>query len=174
MPATVAAIATPLISRPEGVEAFEKGAAGSGICSGATASREHNSAAARSPSKTPPRGFGFQGRTGISDAGIEGAAPTSPGVSFVGAFFGGSPFGSAFNGLPSSDRTGAPMIPSTLGLALPSLLACALHKACYFSYCIARIVSRKKLCLQKIVFRASELPGVDYAHTGSRCQPQTV
>src|SRR5262249_11392898 len=167
-----AAIATPLISRPEGVEAF--GTAGSGICSGATASRECNSAAARSPSKTPPRGFDFQGRTGISDARIEGAAATSLAVPFVGVFFGGSLFGLAFNVLPSSDRTGAPMTPSTLRLAFALSPCVCATSSCYFSYCIAKIVSRKKLCLQKIVFRASRLPGVDYGHTGSRSQPQAV
>src|SRR5262245_23985572 len=119
MPPTAAAIATPLISRPEGVEALENGTVGSGVCSGATAGPEHNSAAARSPSKTPPCGHCFQGRTSISDARIEGAAPTSLGASFVGALFGVSIFGLSFNRLQSSDRTGAPMIPSTLGSPCP-------------------------------------------------------
>src|SRR5262249_1208928 len=101
-----------------------------------------------------------RGRTGISDARIEGAAPTSLSVSFVGAFLGGSLFGLTFNGLPSSDRTGAPMIPlhTQARLAL-SPCVCA-TPSYYLSYCIAKIVSRKKLCLQKIVFRASGSPGV--------------
>src|SRR5215470_13872895 len=168
MPATAAATATPFISRPEGVEAFEN-AAGSGICSGATASREHNSAAARSPSKTRPRGFGFKGRTGISDARLEGAAPTSLAVSCVGAFFGGSLFGLAFNSLSSSDRTGAPMIPPPhLGSPCPL----SLRVRCIEP--LLQLLYRKNCVSQKIVFTKTRLPGVDYGHTGTRSQPQAV
>src|SRR5215470_9892559 len=71
---------------------------------------------ATSPSKTSRRRFRFQGGSGAPVARLDGAAPTSFGGSFAGAFFGGP----LFDGLPSSDSsTGAPMIPSTLRLALP-------------------------------------------------------
>jgi hypothetical protein len=113
-PTTVAAIATPLVSRrtPENAGVVEDGTTGTGIGSGPCASRERSSTRATSPSKTSRRDFRFQGGFGTSVARLDGVAETS----FAGEFFGSS----VFDNLPSLDsRTGTPMIPSILRLAVP-------------------------------------------------------
>jgi hypothetical protein len=93
MPTTTTAIATPLISRrtPENIGAVEDGTVGSGIRSAFSASWERSSTRETSPSKTLLRDFRFQGGFGASVAQLEGATPTSLGVSFAG-------FGSVFDG----------------------------------------------------------------------------